>query len=259
VLGNTTIKLSEKYKLHRSTIQSILIRNNIDLRLQNITARKYKLFNEDFFNEINNEESSYVLGLLFADGTINKNGFELCLMEDDVEMLEKISNIFYNKRILTYRNPTKIPNTTYISKGQYKLSIVSHKIKNDLIKHGCIRRKSLNLTFPKLIDETQYRHFIRGYFDGDGSIFKATKRNYVGITITSTINFCDDLSKYLHDHHQIHSISSIRYNNVGYVRIHKKNDVIRFIKLIYDNSKIHLKRKYLKSQSLINDLEHAQY
>ena len=46
---------------------------------------------------------------------------------------------------------------------------------NDLINLGCIPNKSLILLPPKLKDEF-ISHFIRGYFDGDGSIGKYKNR-----------------------------------------------------------------------------------
>ncbi len=41
---------------------------------------------------------------------------------------------------------------------------------NDLIGHGATIRKSLTLTFPTHLDEKLIKHFLRGYFDGDGCI-----------------------------------------------------------------------------------------
>ena len=43
------------------------------------------------------------------------------------------------------------------------------------------------LKWPILLPKKIERHFIRGYFDGDGSIFK-TKQGYWGITIASASN-----------------------------------------------------------------------
>lgn len=47
---------------------------------------------------------------------------------------------------------------------------------NDLCNHGCVDRKSKIIRMPN-IPENLIRHFIRGYFDGDGSVcfYFATK------------------------------------------------------------------------------------
>ena len=51
---------------------------------------------------------------------------------------------------------------------------------NDLIKQGCVPRKSLILTFPNTnqVPENLINHFIRGYFDGDGSISYGIRERY---------------------------------------------------------------------------------
>ena len=51
---------------------------------------------------------------------------------------------------------------------------------NDLIKQGCIPNKSLVLTFPNKhqVPENLINHFIRGYFDGDGSINYEIREKY---------------------------------------------------------------------------------
>ena len=51
---------------------------------------------------------------------------------------------------------------------------------NDLIKQGCVPNKSLILTFPNKhqVPENLINHFIRGYFDGDGSINYGIRERY---------------------------------------------------------------------------------
>jgi intein-encoded DNA endonuclease-like protein len=41
----------------------------------------------------------------------------------------------------------------------------------DLEKWGCVENKTFKLNFPDFISEELIPHFIRGYFDGDGSVF----------------------------------------------------------------------------------------
>lgn len=52
-------------------------------------------------------------------------------------------------------------------------SLRSQKTVDDLKQLGCIERKSLILKFPteEQVPFDLLHHFIRGYFDGDGSIF----------------------------------------------------------------------------------------
>ena len=76
---------------------------------------------------------------------------------------------------------------------------------SDLNKHGCIQNKSLVLQFPT-ISNSLIPHFIRGYFDGDGSVFILNKKNYnktnsiytaLGICICGTFEFLTKMNSYL--------------------------------------------------------------
>lgn len=67
--------------------------------------------------------------------------------------------------------------------------------------YGCGPRKSLNLNFPKkeiFKDICLIKHFIRGYFDGDGSISRYIHKNIVTphISIIGTLSFLNELDKY---------------------------------------------------------------
>ena len=60
-----------------------------------------------------------------------------------------------------------------------RINIVSKQLKKDLIQAGCTCTKSLTLTFPSenIIPKHLQHHFIRGYFDGDGSVFISNEKH----------------------------------------------------------------------------------
>ena len=62
---------------------------------------------------------------------------------------------------------------------EYKLALNSDKLVSDIEKLGVVERKTLTLTFPNLREDL-IPHFIRGYFDGDGSVFlhKGSRKEY---------------------------------------------------------------------------------
>ena len=72
----------------------------------------------------------------------------------------------------------------------------SQKTVNDLKKLGCVEKKSSILTFPtsQQVPNNLIYHFIRGYFDGDGSIC-ITDKNY-HISFVGTENFIKELYNY---------------------------------------------------------------
>ena len=67
------------------------------------------------------------------------------------------------------------------SNGNKKLvlAIVSDKLSSALSKLGGTPRKSLTLEFPKFIPKHLMSHFIRGYFDGDGSVWNGKRKKMI--------------------------------------------------------------------------------
>jgi len=245
--------IAKKYDLNRCVVQEILISNNIKLKSLSETSRKHQLINENYFNKIDTEEKAYILGLLYADGNLNSNGFEIALMEEDKELLEKISTIFYEKIVLGYRKSKPyMKNSTHISKPQYRFNVVSNIIKNDLIKHGCMQAKTFKIRFPILRDDL-YQHFIRGYFDGDGCLcIPTTRPNNVTVTITSNTMFCDDLAKYIRDNVSVNMKSCLRYGDISNTRLTGSKQVKIFMNWLYENSTIYMERKHEKFKKIIN-------
>ena len=60
------------------------------------------------------------------------------------------------------------------SNGKYystsRISVCSSIMTNHLAKYGIVQNKGFNLVFPDFLKEELLRHYLRGYFDGDGSI-----------------------------------------------------------------------------------------
>jgi intein/homing endonuclease len=238
---NTNKIIASKYNLHRTTIQRILLRNNIALKKQNETARKHQIINENYFENINTEEKAYILGLLYADGYINNNGFGITLMEIDKELLEKISNIIYGKIVLGYR---KSKNN---AKPQYRFEVVSQKMKNDLIEYGCVKTKTFKIRLPELDNDILYQHFIRGYFDGDGCLCIPTnKPKNITFTITSNVDFCDGLANYVRNVVGVNMKSCVRYKDIGITRLTGGHQVRKFMNWLYKDATIYMKRKFEK-------------
>ena len=124
------------------------------------------------FEKIDTEEKAYWLGFLYADGSVGskEDKIELGLAEKDLKHIEKFKTFMNINNKISYREKTK----------SYRMSFRSAKCKQDLIDKGCIPKKSLILDFPNenQVPKELQRHFIRGYFDGDGSI--STPKNSYG-------------------------------------------------------------------------------
>lgn len=115
---------------------------------------------------------------------------------------------------------------------------------------GVTPRKSLTLEFPRWLHPSLYSHFIRGVYDGDGSVYrwyKNEKPRNITVTITSTENFCKALSDIAVDHIGInpHIYDASCHN--GITRVFSICGSIvcgKFLAWLYQDSTICLSRKY---------------
>lgn len=150
-----------------------------------------------FFEKIDTEGKAYILGLLYSDGWVRDHEFGIELRDYDKDILINIKNI------LNTNYEIKSIIQKYNNKTKYQLRIYSKKISRDLIKLGCVKNKSLILKFPNfsIVPENLIKHFIRGYFDGDGSVSHHSKNilNNIKINFSGCVSFIYPLKKYLNE------------------------------------------------------------
>lgn len=199
--------------------------------------RKYS-YNKDYFKIVDNREKSYILGLMYADGNnfISKERCKISLVlhKNDKYLLEEINKIIGSNRPLQISYNTSI---LHISGKDYS---------DQLSELGCTPRKSLTLKFPniKQVPEEFLPDFIRGYFDGDGCVGLSNDR--LRVTIIGTKEFLHTLSLLLIKNNIYSKIYKQKSQNVFSLKIIRKDSVISFKNLIYDNCSIKLERKYEK-------------
>lgn len=150
--------------------------------------RKYNV-NDIYFNKIDTEEKAYWLGFLMADGCIHqRNGqdrLSLVVSIKDKNHLEKFKkSLSFEGPIIDYTKKSGL----FIGLVHSYIRITSQLLSNDLAKMGCTPRKTLTLQFPELNNDLVH-HFIRGYFDGDGSVFISKEKHWRNSNIFSIIHF----------------------------------------------------------------------
>lgn len=115
--------------------------------------------NDNFFSNWS-PEMAYVLGLIATDGCISKSGtVSLCI--NDKDLLEKVKLVMDSEH--------KICQSKH-QEGLYCFHFARPRVVQDLAGLGILPRKSLNVKFPPVPDAF-LKDFIRGVFDGDGSVF----------------------------------------------------------------------------------------
>ena len=194
---------------------------------------KYRI-NQTYFENIDTQEKAYWLGFLYADGYIKITPSGGCTCVRLKLAIKDISHLEKFKHSLESTHPIEI----YETKNPYcQISIGSKKMVNDLINQGCTKNKGYKIRFPNIKEELK-SHFIRGYFDGDGSVCYRGGNRY-RFTMTSNNHFIMDIIKYL------------GYGNISRDSVNEKlsnfyidTNSNNFGKFIYNNSMIHLERKY---------------
>lgn len=203
--------------------------------------RKYKL-NNKFFEKWT-KESSYILGWLYSDGNVSKDlrTFSLHLNKKDLDIVEKIRKALSSNQKIFIR-------------GNYlEFRINCKQTGKTLYNLGCFPKKSKKIKFPKNMPKKFISHFVRGYFDGDGSIH-FNKPNVIKIRIVGNKKFIQELKKII-ENSKI-KVSKIK-KGVGCCGIEIYGDNARkFCFWIYsDSGHLYLKRKYLR---YINHLRKRQ-
>jgi len=151
---------------------------HIERNLDGTFKRIYKV-DENYFDHIDSEEKAYILGFFYADGcnSIDENSYSheisFTQLEQDIDILEKI------KKSMKSEHPLYKIIQKSNGKVKYKLSIKSRKLSDSLYNLGGINNKSLTLKFPDeslFANKSLIRHFIRGYFDGDGCVWNGKRK-----------------------------------------------------------------------------------
>jgi hypothetical protein len=225
---------------------------------------KYE-YDTDFFKEIDTEEKAYWLGFLYADGCITKfykqnhNGekvvrsmsCELGLKREDKVHLENFVKAL-NSNLKIQDRKSKLKDKIYYSN---RVVVNSTQFCKNLIEKGCLPKKSLILRFPdeEIVNESLLRHFIRGYFDGDGCVFyKEYQYEWINrcfrVLICGNDIFLKSLCKIL-EKNEIKVTQEARKDkrsNVYQMFILGFDNLKLFYNYIYENNNICLERKYQK-------------
>lgn len=237
--GYGTNYLTEKYGIHRSTIQRCLLRNGIELR----RGSPYKHYNINFFDEYN-PESCYWAGFIASDGYVRNDRDAVCLhiCNDDISHLYKI------KELTNYEG--NISN----SKRECSITFCGKWFSEKLFdNYNITPRKTHNITISDKIPKEMLKHYIRGYFDGDGCI--SDNNGYPHIDFSSSsekllkqlIGIFQDIGVQLQTKKGQPEINGIQIN-------YSCSNAMKILKWIYKESTYltRLDRKYNKYLSYLN-------
>lgn len=197
-----------------------------------------------------NSDLAYAVGLFVADGHLSKDSRHLEFTSKDEEQVEHFAECLH----LTCPIAKK-------SRGSEKEKRYFHVSWSDvhlyrfLNKIGIENRKSLTIESVNLPNE-YFSDFLRGYFDGDGSI--AANSHPESKLLQIKIRFASGSEKYLEwlgatikllvDTKGGHIVKSTRCWQLGYGKL----DSLRLVKFMYNSSEVVcLKRKFNRVSELL--------
>jgi len=251
--GQSATQIGKRLGCSHTLILHFLDKNGIVKTDVNQLKRKYKGIKEHYFDVIDTQEKAYYLGLLFADGCVsisdNSSRVEINLQEEDKDILEKFSLAVLGEVTLQFRDLSKRD-----KKNQWVLRINNKRMCRQLESLDCPPAKSLILKWPQwLTDPELQRHFIRGYFDGDGTI-NCNENNYNAYKfgIVSTLDFCQNFDKVINDQISTHFTYDTSNENdiTTTISVSGNRQVLRLMDWLYKDATIYMERKYQKYQEL---------
>lgn len=216
--GKTFKEVGKIYGVDKATIRLVLRRNNLKGRISRPIYRK----DDDFFKKINTKEKAWLLGLIYADGSIsNRQGLRFAFAKKDIELIYKI------KRMLESNAPVYIhPNSSV------HFRVMGQDFIKNLSKWCVMGKKDDRLIYPGFLRKDLHSHFIRGFFDGDG-----WAGNRSGICSMSR-PFLERILDILQDRNickMVH-VNADKKSSCSSIRIQAKDDIKNFYNLIYKDA-----------------------
>lgn len=224
-------EISKIKNIGRTTVLNYLDRYNIPKKS---SGAQIKYVADDSFFDKWSTDLAYCLGFIASDGHIWKKRpyITIGIHKKDIAILEYI------------KDKISPESKIRISKNKCQICIFSKHIHKKLIKLGIDHEKTFNLKLPN-IPKKYISHFIRGFFDGDGSIWKTNfypggKDYYYANIISASKQILEDIHEYL----GFGNVNIVK--NKYYELKFCQTDCIKFFNTIYKDATFKLERKYNK-------------
>ena len=253
-------KTAKELEMPVVTVNKCLRENGIKAKVH--CKRKFNL-NDDYFEKIDSPQKAYWVGFIAADGCLyqkdNTKVIKIAIQERDRTVLEEFKkDILFEGNIAFFK----------MKKGQNILTVAPYSIKmfDDLGKIGLFPRKSLELMFPTFdqIPEKYIIDYIRGYFDGDGSVGDYARKERPNskkycVQFCGTKEFLESLRNYLNSIGIIFNtkLNKRHNNNINSysLRFSGLKKVCLFFQKIYRPDCFSLARKKIKFESYKKHLD----
>ena len=238
------------------------IEENYPLYTNHTSNRRMR---HDFFKNIQTELQAYLLGFYTADGSVDekRKTFRIMLQQKDSDIVYLAKDIISpDARLFTIepKEMNTIREKAIQGHGQIGVDITSSILVTDLVNLGIGYRKSwADLHIPN-IPENLIRHFIRGYFDGDGCItgylcVEAGKKDRVRYVVqidAKKQSLLSEIKDYLEKSGIKLNLIYLKRDDMYRISSSSKKELAKLHKLFYEDSYFMLERKFTKFNYYVN-------
>lgn len=208
-------------------------------------CQAYSYYKDIAYFDKQTHNMAWCLGFLASDGTIalDRNIIKIGLSAKDKEILEKIkTELKLENNITEY--------TTNTGFDVVELSWTCKEHKTALAKYGIIPQKTNYLKPPFNLNEKYWLDYLRGYFDGNGSICSSNGNLRFAIT-SNTKEILEWFVNWLYEKYNIPKINIHKDHN-SYQIQYSADSTKKLYNLLYkDINNLKLLRKYNKYTELI--------
>ena len=239
------------------------IEENYPLYTHHTSNRRIR---HDFFKNISTELQAYLLGFYTADGSIDekRKTFRIHLSIKDSELVYLYKDIISpDARLFSVADNYKTTGRDgkeITGHGSIGVDISSAILVNDLVELGIGYKKTYSdLTIPN-IPENLIRHFVRGFFDGDGSIStylacEKGKKDRVrcGIQIDSkTKILLENIQLFFKNNNIKFNLIYLKRDDMYRISTSSREEIKKLYLLFYKDSYFYLSRKFNKFDYYVN-------
>ena len=235
--GVSTREIARRLNLPgKDSILGALRRRGIEQRSPSERNRLYSL-NPNVFDIINNEHVAYWWGYLWADGYVHRRSLIVSTKDKDCEIAENI------KVFMESNSPTK----HYIHKIGEKsyptcfIEFTDQHLVDSLKLLGVTTGRPSIIPILMYLPDNLTNHWIRGYFDGDGSATKSRCISFCGDR--KLLNWIREVASDKCGTNPGLSVHKHRTANLHYLSFSWKNPSLSLVEFMYNGATIWLKRK----------------
>lgn len=189
-------------------------------------------YNEDVFKDLGHEQDAYWLGFLYADGSTSASALRLEISKKDRRHVEKFREFVAGDMPI---HTSKYSCSVYVC----DVNLVAYAKEIGIVSG----RGRFDLTLP-LLPKKSYRHFIRGYVDGDGCFAKDER-----VIVLAQLDVLTWINNVFIDRLGVNQTKLRNRGKVHELSIGGRNQAWAIVDYLYKDASVFLERKFKRTRT----------